>query len=114
MKKILIAVAASVIFVATGCQTQETKPAAAQVEKSAEQMAYEKFHAEAKAAIAKAAKVDGVWRDTGKILKSAEKAAKGGDFKKAQKLAAKAADQGHLGYEQAMGQKNVGNPSYLN
>ena len=69
--------------------------------------------AAAVAAQKEAAAVNGEWRDTGKIIKDAEKAAADGDFATAVKLAKKAEDQGKLGKEQAMGQVGVGNPSYL-
>ncbi len=57
--------------------------------------------------------VDGEWRDIGKILKHAKKAAKKGDFKTATELARIAEFQGKTGYAQAMSQKGVGNPAYL-
>ena len=63
---------------------------------------------EAKASIKKAASVDGEWRDSGKFLKQAEAAAKKGDMKNAIKLVKKASDQGKIGYEQAMAQKDAG------
>jgi len=63
---------------------------------------------QAQASIKKAASVGGEWRDSKKILKSAEKAAKAGDKDKAMMLAKKAVEQGKLGYEQALAQKNAG------
>ncbi|HFE48439.1 MAG TPA: SoxXA-binding protein [Chromatiaceae bacterium] len=57
--------------------------------------------------------VDGEWRDIGKILKHAQKAAKKGDFETAIKLARVAEFQGKAGYAQAMAEKGVGNPAYL-
>jgi len=68
---------------------------------------------EAKAAIKKAASVDGEWRDSGKIVKKASAAASKKDYAKAVKLADQAKLQGELGYKQAMDQKNAGNPPYL-
>lgn len=69
----------------------------------------------AKAAIAaasdslkKAAKVDGVWRDAGKILKKAKAAAGKKDYASAVKLANKAKFEGEMGYKQAMAQKDAG------
>jgi hypothetical protein len=41
-------------------------------------------------------------------LKKAEKAMKAGDMKKALKLANKAKDQGKMGYDQALAEKNAG------
>lgn len=74
--------------------------------------------AEAAIAAAKAAQkaadaVGGEWRDTGKIIKQAEKAASEGNFGTAVKLAKTAEEQGKLGKEQALGQAGVGNPKYL-
>ncbi|OOZ42371.1 hypothetical protein BOW53_00015 [Solemya pervernicosa gill symbiont] len=67
----------------------------------------------AKAAAKKAASVKGEWRDTGKIIKGAVKAAEAGDEAKAIKLAHKAQLQGELGYIQATTQTNITTPSYL-
>lgn len=76
--------------------------------------------ADAEAAIAAAVKaqkaaaaVGGEWRDTGKIIKKAKKAAEEGNFGNAAKLAKKAEQQGMLGKDQAMSQADVGNPKYL-
>jgi hypothetical protein len=69
--------------------------------------------AAAKAAQKAAAAVGGEWRDTGKIIKDAEKAAAEGNYGSAVKLAKQAEEQGHLGKEQALGQAGVGNPKYL-
>ncbi|NOZ37377.1 MAG: SoxXA-binding protein [Gammaproteobacteria bacterium] len=70
---------------------------------------------EAKAAISKAeqkakqaAKVDYVWRDTGKIIKKAKSALKKGDIKAAIKLANKAARQGDNALKQYAEQRNAG------
>ncbi|MCW8881292.1 MAG: SoxXA-binding protein [Sedimenticola sp.] len=67
----------------------------------------------AEAARKKAASVDGEWRDTGKFIKKAEEAAKAGDYEKALKLAKKAEDEGELGYEQQVSQRELKMPSYL-
>lgn len=69
--------------------------------------------AAAKAAQKAAAQVDGEWRDTGEMIEAAEKAAAEGNYGSAVDLAKKAEDQGHLGKEQALSQRNVGNPKYL-
>ena len=61
--------------------------------------------AAAKAAQKKAAAAEGEWRDVGKFIKKAEKAAKEGKIEQAMKLAKKAQRQSELGYEQAMDQK---------
>ncbi len=78
--------------------------------KAAETMAAIKS---AEAAQKRAASVKGEWRDTGKFIKQAKAAAKEGDFTKALKLAKKAKAEGHLGYEQAVAQKELRLPSYL-
>jgi hypothetical protein len=54
----------------------------------------------AKTAIAEAASMDALWRDTESFLKSAEEAAAGGDNETAIKLAKKARGQAEMGIEQ--------------
>jgi hypothetical protein len=81
-------------------------------------MAADKAGAEAAISAAKAAQkaadsVGGEWRDTGKIIKAAEKAAADGNYGEAEKLAKKAEAQGKLGKEQALSQAGVGNSKYL-
>ena len=61
----------------------------------------------AKQALDKAGSVNGEWRDSRKILKKAQAAAKSGDYDKAMSLAKKAKSQGELGYKQAVNQKAV-------
>lgn len=80
---------------------------------AADKTAAESAISAAKAAQKEAAQAGGEWRDTGKMIESAEKAASEGNFATAVKLADAAKDQGMLGKEQAMGQKDVGNPEYL-
>jgi starvation-inducible outer membrane lipoprotein len=65
----------------------------------------------AKAEQAKAKKVKYEWRDTGKIIKSAEEAMKKEDYANAVKLANKAKSQGILAQQQYEEQKNAG-PRY--
>jgi hypothetical protein len=67
----------------------------------------------ADAARKEAASVGGEWRDTGKMIKKAKALLKEGNFVAAAKLANEAAKQGHLGYEQAVSQKELQMPSYL-
>lgn len=70
---------------------------------------------QAKAARKKASAVDGEWRDVAKTITAAEQAARQGDLKTAEKLAAKAKLQSEMGYQQAVAQKgNVKHPSILN
>lgn len=105
----------------SGCTEQTTKtdtavkaeaPAAAPAGSS--QQGYEAALAAAKAEIKKASAVGGEWRDTGKLLKKADKAAADGDYGTATKLAEKAKFQAIKGQEQAASQVNAGNPAYLN
>lgn len=64
---------------------------------------------QAEAAIKKAKKVDGEWRDSSKkFLAEAKEAANHGDTALALKLAKKAKFEGEMGYQQAMDQKNAG------
>ncbi|MCU7846355.1 MAG: SoxXA-binding protein [Candidatus Thiodiazotropha sp. (ex Monitilora ramsayi)] len=67
----------------------------------------------AEAARKEAASVNGEWRDTAKMIKKAKAKLAKGDYVGAAKLANEAAKQGHLGYEQAMSQKELKMPSYL-
>jgi hypothetical protein len=60
--------------------------------------------AEAKTSVKRAKSVGGLWRDTGKIIKKAEKLLAGGKTDDAAKLAYKAIEQGLLGYDQAVAQ----------
>lgn len=81
-------------------------------------IAANKSEAEAAIAAAKSAQkaasaVGGEWRDTGKIIKEAEKEAAAGNFGTAINLAKKAEHQGMMGKQQAMNQKGIGNPGYL-
>ncbi|MGB5201629.1 MAG: hypothetical protein WBR56_17195 [Sedimenticolaceae bacterium] len=99
-------------LVLSGCAQQETKSSAAPAP-SDPAAAYEMAMADANAAQKKAASVGGEWRDTGKLMKEAQEAAKAGDYAKAKALADKATFQYKAGYEQAQSQKNVGNPRYL-
>ena len=67
----------------------------------------------AEAARKEAASVGGEWRDTGAMITQAEELLKKGDLVAAAKLANEAAKQGHLGYQQAVSQKDLKMPSYL-
>ncbi|MDH5230243.1 MAG: SoxXA-binding protein [Gammaproteobacteria bacterium] len=69
---------------------------------------YDEAVAQAKAEIKKAKSMGHEWRDSGKMLKKAEKAHKTGDKDKAIKLAMKAKKQGELGQMQAKDQKAAG------
>lgn len=85
---------------------QEDAPKAVVV--GEEQGEFEALHAAAKQTLKAANAVGYQWRDSGKILKKAEKAAASGDFKKAAKLANQAREQGELALAQAKEQANAG------
>jgi len=113
-KNILIAALLVFAFGLTGCETTDTMgDKAVSAAPDAEKAAYEKALMAAEAAIKEAKGVGGEWRDTGKTLGKAEAAAKDGDYKKATKLAKQAQWEGSMGYQQAMEEKNAGNPPYL-
>ena len=90
-----------------GCAATQEAPAPVDEKASSEAIAA------AVAAAKKANSVKGEWRDTGKMIKKAQDAAKKGDHAGAIKLAKKAQDQGELGYKQAVSQKDLKMPSYL-
>jgi len=74
---------------------------------------YEEAITAAKAAQKKAASVGGEWRDVGKMIKEAGKAADAGDYAKATELATLARKHSELGYEQMMAQQKIENPDYM-
>ncbi|MCG6940161.1 MAG: hypothetical protein LJE69_02795 [Thiohalocapsa sp.] len=73
----------------------------------------ESLIAAAEAAREKAASVDGEWRDTAKMIKSAQTLAGAGEFDKAIEIAAAAEFQAKRGYEQAMAEKDADFPQYM-
>ncbi len=90
-------------LLATGCSGTATKTVSADD--------YNQAVSDAKAAIKKAKAANFEWRDSGKLLKKAAKAAKAGSYEKALKLANKAKRQGELAVAQSIAQKNVSGPS---
>ncbi len=78
-----------------GCAQMGQKSAEAEVSPAAASAI-----AEAEKAIGKAKRLDWVWRDTGKILKKAKKAAQAGKDEQAIKLAKEAKIQAQLAVEQ--------------
>jgi len=81
----------------------------ATVEKSSASLeTYQSALSAAKAAIKSAKNADYEWRDSGKLLKKAAKAAKAGDFETAIKLTQKAERQGKLALIQSKDQANAG------
>lgn len=103
------------ILLVTGMLTVGTACVSADAQKKGDaRMAQtEQAIKDADASRKKAASVSGEWRDTGKMIKSAQKALKAGDYDKAMKLAKKAHQQGQLGYEQAVSQNELRMPAYL-
>lgn len=71
---------------------------------AADSAEFDKAYEAAVAAQEKAASVDGEWRDIGKFLTEAKTLAESGDFEAAVKLAQRAEQQGHRGYEQMVSQ----------
>mgnify|MGYP001828232093 FL=1 len=116
-KMLFIATLAVALTTLSACTKEMTKTdtaaATASTVAASDQDAYEAALAAAKAEIKKASAVGGEWRDTGKILKKAEKAAADGNYDTATKMAEKARFQAIKGQEQAASQVNVGNPAYL-
>lgn len=120
MKKILLiaAIATAVALPLSGCQQtapakSEAKAAPAKAAKSEAQKSFEAALAKAKSAQKAASKSNNEWRDTGKMIKAAEKAAKKGEYYRAKRMAMAAEKQGHLAVMQAKEQQSVGNPGYL-
>ncbi|MEJ2359833.1 MAG: LysM peptidoglycan-binding domain-containing protein [Gammaproteobacteria bacterium] len=89
----LTSVMALVLTVAVGCSSTSEQGT------SSEQAAKEAIAA-AKAAYAKALKADWAWRDTGKMIKKAEKDLAAGKYDEAIKIANKARDQGNFAVAQ--------------
>lgn len=69
------------------------------------QESFDTVYKEAMEARMQAAKVGGEWRDVGKMLADAKKAADAGDMEKAMRLANTARDHSRLGYQQAVSQQ---------
>lgn len=91
------------IGLATGCSsTTTTESMAQQNDQKVQQLIND-----AKAALSDATKGGYAWRDTGKILKSAEKALAAGDTAKATALATKALDQADMAKKQSIEQDKM-------
>lgn len=101
-KKFVCAALTSLIL--TGCASSGSTEADAPATKATYIAAFN----EAKMAMNKAGKTQNEWRDSGKILIKAAKAAKTGDYKTATKLALQAKRQGELAYEQSQREANAG------
>ena len=105
IKQILTAVALAALISGCAGGGEAVKPATAESAKSS--------IAAADAARKKAGSVGGEWRDTAKMIKKANKAASAKNYAAAVKIANKAREQGELGYQQAVSQKELKMPSYL-
>lgn len=96
----------------TSAPVQETKQEAAQTKVAAAEpqvnSEYLEAHRAAKASLKAASQAGYQWRDSGKILKKAEQAAKKGNYDKAIKLANQAQAQGQLAVAQSKEQVNAG------
>ena len=90
------------VLAAAGAIAANAKPSDADVDKAI---------TAATAALNKADSVGFAWRDTAKMIKSAEAAASKGDTAKAMALAEKARKQGESAYQQYLDQRNAG-PSF--
>lgn len=101
MKKLAVIFAALSMFVMVGCASTGSN----KMEETAD---YPTLVKQAEASIKKAKSVGSEWRDSGKFLKKAEKAAKEGKMDKAIKLAKKAKAEGDMAYEQGKAEKNAG------
>jgi hypothetical protein len=97
MKKPLLILAASALF-AVGCASQPPATQATSEAATGEQATA--AIAAAKQSVGQAAAVDYEWRDSGKLIKEAEAAAKDKDYAQAVKLADEANQQGQVAVAQ--------------
>ena len=101
--KTLVSIALTAL-IATGCANSGDTAS----NSKATETDYQTSLAAAKTSLSAAKKSNNIWRDSGKILKKAEAAAKAGDFDMANKLALKAKRQGELAVAQAANQEGAG------
>ena len=123
MKKLAIAI--TTLFILSGCSLFGGGDGGSMDSSGGASPEVQAMIKEAEAAIEKARKADGEWRDSvknpnrhlghsrirrdaGKYLKKAKAAAAKGDNDKAMSLAKKAKFEGEMGYQQAVEQKNAG------
>lgn len=97
----MMAAAALSVVLAAGCASTGTQSSAVEAE-------YNQAITAAESARQQAAKIGGEWRDTGKMIEAARKAAGEGKYDEALSLAEQARVQSVLGYEQAMSQQAAG------
>ncbi|VAW56608.1 hypothetical protein MNBD_GAMMA07-812 [hydrothermal vent metagenome] len=108
--KIYAAVVLASVLLA-GCASYSDSDNAATASTSSSSATKETYNAavaDAKKAINTAKRANYVWRDSGKILKKAAKAAGKGDYKAATKLANKAKRQGEMALAQSKSQASAG------
>lgn len=101
--KIIAGIALATLLL-SGCSTTSSSGSAS----TATQESYDAVVVAAKSSIKIAKSANYEWRDSSKILKKADKAAKSGDFEKATKLANKAKRQGELALAQSKTEANAG------
>ncbi|MGD8559433.1 MAG: SoxXA-binding protein [Gammaproteobacteria bacterium] len=107
MKKLAIAI--TTLFILSGCSLFGGGDGGSMDSSGGGSPEVQAMIKEAEAAIEKARKADGEWRDSvKKYLKKAKAAAAKGDNDKAMKLAKQAKFEGEMGYQQAVDQKNAG------
>lgn len=99
-----LGVAALAIGLATGCQSTGTSSNMDSGTAPANDQAVQSMINDAKSALTTAKDSGYAWRDTGKLIKKAEKALAAGDTAKATSLASKALDQSKLAKEQSIEQ----------
>lgn len=73
---------------------------------------FDAAYAQAEEAQAQAASASGEWRDVGKLMQAAKKAAAAGEVERALELAAEARLHGELGYQQAIAQRQPDTTSF--
>ena len=106
----------AVLFISAGCTANppaEQKMASAKKDDGLCAASVGDMIANADKARKKAASVSGEWRDTKKMIKKAKGMMEKGECGKALKIAKKAKQQGELGYEQAVSQKELKMPAYF-
>ena len=99
----LLGVATIALGLATGCSSTGTTEGMAKDNNQE----VKQIIADAKAALDKASKGGYAWRDTGKMIKQAEKALADGDTAKATSLATKALEQSELARKQSIEQDKM-------
>ena len=99
-QKIFTGIALASVLV-SGCASYSTANAATQEN-------YNAALADAKSSLQLASKANYEWRDSGKILKKADTAAKSGDYRTAMKLVNQAKNQGDYALAQSKDQADAG------